>query len=371
MPKFIVVNQSPSGMMHDIAVLYNKVGYETLLVCGKPNAQGTFSNIIYFTPYNRSSVLSRFISWMSFCFSAFKYLSRIVNDNDIVLLVSNPPFNLYFPLWLRKKKNAKLMLLVYDLYPEVAHKLRPRIIWQLPFSLMKWLNRQAFAKADQIFAPSKTIAAQLKNYTSSPVRAVYNWNQPIAFPTRSSNRFLAENKLSEYFTVLYSGNLGKTHDCKTILNCAASLSDKNVRFIFIGHGSGMKSVQAFKQQHRLTNILCFGWQDAMKFPHSISAGDIAWVGYLPGADATSVPSKLPYYLAAGTPVISIGNTMSEISDLLRKYDAGWTVKNDDVKSVSAIILDAMEQFPADKKRNAQKLAADLFSENNAYNLPVK
>lgn len=335
----IFINQSPNTMLNDIAGVYKSNQWKTTLICGyTPPLFSNFDEIIHFTSYNRSGTLNRFNTWWKFTQETFSYLSKNKLATSRFFMVSNPPFLFYFTKKLKKLyPESQFHFLIYDLYPNILREYSKLL--SVPFyGPMKYLNKVNFDLADKLFTPSISLSKAVKNYTKKSVETIYNWTDTRSiFPVlKAENKFLLENNINSKFLVLYSGNLGITHDVDTIINTASLIKDPEIDFMFIGEGTGMAALDSSILKGT-KNIKRFGWQPDAMFSHSIAAGDVAIVSYKNGMEGYSIPSKLPYYFATGTPVIMIGNLESELGNIILNNKLGWVVPNDHAEELAKLL----------------------------------
>lgn len=364
----VFINQSPNDLLCDIAQEYKNIGYNCTLICGnRITGDEVFDKVITFTSYDRSSALSRLQTWWKFYKEAKLWLKENTSSFDELFLVSNPPLLFYLPHFHSPLQSKKLHALVYDLYPDILHKMFSSALTWLPGIILAGLNKKSLKLFANIYTPSETLSKTVRAYTTNKVTTVYNWSDfsKIAIVPSGANRFLKENNLLDKFIVLYSGNLGRTHDVKTMLACSRLTVNKpEIAYVFIGAGEGMEEIKKMIADGS-KNIYCFNWQDETMFSYSISCGDLAWVGYKKGFEDFSIPSKLPYYLASGTPVIMIGETGSELAMLLTNNKIGYAVTNDDASTLASIITNAVKNKDVAMKERCRNFAATYFSKANA------
>ena len=365
MKSVLFINQSPNSMLCDIADVYAASGYRCILLSGDPPAKkNSFSQHVLLKQYNRSSAISRLNSWMTFLFQSVKWIKRNNAEIDLYFLVSNPPFTLYLPL-LTSIKKSRIRMLVYDLYPDIFAKMH-RILTFMPFLAMTALNKKAFRHAENIYAPSRSLSKAIGKYTDESITTVYNWVDTSLFQQvqKSQNHFLIKHHLENKFVVLYSGNMGKTHDVETLLATAEELSDeKDIVFLFIGEGEGMKAVDE-RIKAGAINCKRFPFQNEL-FNHSIACGDLAWLSYKKGYEEYSIPSKLPFYLATGTPVLMVGDPGSELAMLLEENKIGFAERNNEAKAIASLILQLMNSDNTDMRNRCTEFTRDHFSKSNA------
>lgn len=361
--RIIFINQSPNSMLLDIAAAKKDAGYDCILISGKKTGSKFFISEVELTSYNRASAFTRLHTWLSFFRQTLRWLKLNVYSSDELFIVSNPPFNLYIPWFQKKMRQNKIDLLIYDLYPDIIQKMST-LFAIVPSRILSSLNRKSFNLAAAIYTPSQTLSNAVNKYTDKKAITVYNWvNTDEYIPiSKRENKFLKANNLSDKFIVLYSGNLGRTHDWQTIKGAAHQLiGNPIIQFVFIGDGENMDELK----RNASSNMHFFDWQEPEVFTHSIAGGDLAWIGYLKGFEDYSIPSKLPFYLSTGTPVISIGNRNSELADILVRNSMGYAVESNDVETLCSLILKSEAEAEALPRNEARQYAVQHFSSKNA------
>ena len=87
-----------------------------------------------------------------------------------------------------------------------------------------------------------------------------------------------------------------------------------------------------------------------------------------------VPSKSYNIMAAGKPILMIGDERSEISLCIKEYNLGWVVQPNDPELLCSIINEIYnDQSTLDNiSKNTRKVAEEVFSKNTIlekyYNL---
>jgi glycosyltransferase involved in cell wall biosynthesis len=168
----------------------------------------------------------------------------------------------------------------------------------------------------------------LEGVPAERIAVIHNWSDgsEITPLLAANNALRAKWGLSNKFVVGYSGNLGRAHEYKTILNAAEMLRDDNeIRFLFIGGGHLMTSLSADARRRGLTNIIIQPYQQRDRLSESLSTPDLHLVALLPALEGLIVPSKFYSIAAAARPIIFIGDRSGEIPRLLRDANCGAAV----------------------------------------------
>ena len=273
MKRLLLVNQSSGYLMIDIVNAFVNSGkYEKVeLFAGeihiRPSVPDESVHIIKTVKYNKSSTLERLLSWIG----AFIHLLFVVwfrGRSCELFLVSNPPLTTFIPLFTRKKYS----ILVYDLYPDSLFS--QGFVKHDSFISRWWSkkNRKVFAKAENVFTISDDMKRMVAQYVDAgKIKVVYNWahNEHLKPVEKACNTFLKQLKLEDKFIVLYSGNMGMTHDIDVLVDVANALKEnKIIHFLFIGEGAKKAIIEQKIADYQLRKRLmhrCAEWSQTNQF----------------------------------------------------------------------------------------------------------
>lgn len=177
-------------------------------------------------------------------------------------------------------------------------------------------------------------------------RVIENWADGHALMPRPSRWSILRRSLGaeRSFVVQYSGNLGRAHEYQTVLAAAEELRDeRGWRFVFVGGGVRMQHLRAEARQRALGDLQFLPYQPRESLGDSLAAADVHLSCLLPSMEGLIVPSKLYGILAAGRPVIVIGDPDGEHARLVRAEDCGAVVSSGD----GAALVDALRGMRSD------------------------
>lgn len=309
---------------------------------------------------SRMSTLGRILSGLSFFLSAMIQLLRL-DPNTLFVIGSDPPFLPFMGWFFKKLRRQSYMLVISDLYPDIAVQLgilNPRH-WMTRF--MELINYQAFTEAETIVVLGEKMSEYLKTkipQTKDKIHIIHNWanGEWIRPLPKSENRFCKKYGLSEKFTLLFSGNLGQIYNFDEIVNIAILLKNcASVEFVFIGNGPRREELQKQVDAYGLHNIRFLPYQSKEELPYSLTCGDLALIPLKKDVTGLCVPGKIYYALAAGLPLLVIGPEDCEPAQIVQKYDCGWQIRPGNTKYV-ATLLEELAKNPSllnDKKQKAR------------------
>ncbi|MDH3246129.1 MAG: glycosyltransferase family 4 protein [Saprospiraceae bacterium] len=352
-------------MCIDIANAFVKSNYEVRLYTG--DVQPTYSdldtniNVSLLTRYRRTKTFQRLFTWILFFLEAFLRLLFSERSRRL-LIVSNPPFNFLLGYCMKKFKKQSFELLIYDVYPDIVVK---RAFFSNTSKVVRaWhhLNKKVFSQASRIITIGDGMRTVLDKYIDSTrVEVVPCWvNSKEIRPIipKKENWFAQEFDQADKFTVLYSGNMGESHDFEPLLEAAMQLRmDDKIHFMIVGDGVKKSTIEDFISMQSLTNITLLPSQDPEVLPYSMACGDIGFVTTARYLGNFMIPSKIFYYLAAGNYVLSISENGSEIDRLLQDSRIGYNIDHRETRDLARLIRTAMHKCDREQKLTSAALAS--------------
>jgi glycosyltransferase involved in cell wall biosynthesis len=169
------------------------------------------------------------------------------------------------------------------------------------------------------------------------IRVIPNWSDEDAILPISKewNPFLREIGIApSSFIVLYSGNMGLTHDMETIIEAAKRLRGIPVRFLFIGGGGKREKIEKMAADMQLDNVQFLPYQAKENLKYSLTCSDVSLVCLEEGAEGLSVPSKYYGILASGRPVIALMGERSEVAMSVQESGCGYVIPPRDPEALA-------------------------------------
>lgn len=271
------------------------------------------------------SVLQRIKSWLCYFFAALKIV-LLVKPNDIVILSTNPPImQLLIPIL--KLKHARVVYWVLDLYPDALwcglniskNSLVP-VVWS-------FVNKITFRSSDFLISLSESMCNALSRYLrevdQKKVVQIPTWVDTNKFRpvNREGNELARQLGLGDKFVIIYSGNIGATHDLSFLPILAQNLAvHKNIRFLIVGSGSGLRELQ--NSCMTFENIIFLPPQPIDKLCETMSLGHVAIVSQGKSTGSVSMPSKTYYYMACGCSILGVVPADSGVNDVVKNFNCG-------------------------------------------------
>ena len=325
------------------------------------------------TRFGRDWLAGRAMDYATFYLSSLVRLLACVHRGDVLIVKTDPPLLSLVGSLVARFKRAKLVNWLQDLYPEVASRLALSPVPRPLEALVRAARDRSLATA----RINVVLGARMRDYligrgiAAARISVSENWADerrlnPLAV---SRSELRGRLGLGDGFVAAYSGNLGRAHDATTILEAACALeSDMDVTFLMIGGGAGMRSLEIQARARALTRIRFAPYQPRESLSDTLAAGDVHLVSLRPELEGLLVPSKLYGILAAGRPVVFIGDPDGELAQLVAAAQIGVSVGSGDSAGLCRA-LRALRDDPTARARIGLR-AREVFEERYTLSAAV-
>ena len=336
-------HSATSQMLTDLAEGLACAGIEVGVVCSRqlyedPRAalapheviRGVRVSRVSGARFGRDRLLGRALDYATFYLGATALLLRKSRDYDVLVLKTDPPLLSLLGWLLPRSRHLACVNWLQDIFPEVATRLTRTPLPQTLAKGLAWLRDRSLIAADA----NVVLGTRMRDYLitrgvpAARISIGENWADEDAVTPlpAGANALRRRLGIEDRFVVAYSGNLGRVHEVDTLLEAARMLRDvPEVVFLMIGGGVKMRALQDLARQHALTQMRFLPYQPRTVLGETLAAGDAHVVTLLPQLEGLVVPSKFYGVLAAGRPVIFVGDPDGELARVIRESTVGLTV----------------------------------------------
>lgn len=297
------------------------------------------------TSFGKRNLIGRLSDYLTFYLCATWKLLRLPR-HDIVMALTTPPLIALVALVICRLRGMRLVTLVQDVYPDVAVALGALGRRNPAARVLDWLGRRTLRGSDRVIVVGECmrdrIVAKMGGQYAPRVRVIHNWAdareiRPLGGEKNPfAERFEHEGK----FVLLFSGNLGGVNEFRTVLDAALALSHRpDILFLFVGEGVKKASVQKFAERHKLANVRLLPYQPRELLRYSLGCADASLVTLAEGLAGLSVPSKTYASLAAGLPILFVGDARSSIARIVAENGCGEVVRAGDHIRLARVLAD--------------------------------
>jgi len=366
MPRLIFVNRfffpdhsATSQILSDLAFHLADTGHEVHVIASRQiydDAGATLLNEeivngvhvhrVASTRFGRGALAGRALDYLSFYRSVDRCLTELARPGDVVIAKTDPPLVAVIALAAARTSGARLVNWLQDIYPETAVVLGvPLIRGPIAASLAALRNR-SLRRAAATVVVGKLMGRAAASHGAPPetIHVIPNWcdDEHIKPIAPAANPLRRAWGLADKFVFGYSGNLGRAHEFRTVLAAAERLRD-DARFVFlmIGGGKRFHELKRIVTQRSLNGSFRFmPYQGRAELPYSLGVPDAHWLSLDPRLEGLIVPSKFYGIVAAGKPIVVIGDNDGELGALVQQYGFGFAVAPGDADA----LVDALRRM---------------------------
>lgn len=230
---------------------------------------------------------------------------RVANV-DVWVVFTSPPLVVWVALVAARLRGGRVVHWVLDAYPDIAH-----VLGALPsgpvLQILRAGMRRAYRKCNHVVAVCRTMAEWLEREYGVEASVIYPW------PPEVKNSLPAASNSSDPKTWLVSGNLGRAHDWKTLLDAQQHLEDRGAgwRLVVQGGGSGWEAARKSASERGFREVVFQPYVDTSDLMASLRGADVRVVTCRKEVAGLLWPSKLALLRALPGPHLWIGPHLPE------------------------------------------------------------
>ncbi|MBW8687348.1 glycosyltransferase family 4 protein [Chitinophaga rhizophila] len=304
-------------------------------------------------------------------------LFRKAKKGDDVLLVTNPAPLLLLAARICRWKGLKSYTIVHDVFPEnlvVAKLIKPA---SLSYRILRSIFNAAYSRMSILLVLGRDMKAlfeeKLADYRKRPdIHIIENWAdiEIVSPELKTGNALVQGLKISDKIIFQFAGNLGRVQGLQELFAIIKEVDNPLLHFMFIGEGACKKELQGYIQQHQLHHVTILDSFPRSKQQDFLNAADVGIVSLQDGMVGLGVPSKSYNILAAGKPILYIGDRTGEIGQMVEEHEVGWCFRLTEREALLSFFNSFSHASLADlemKGHRARSLAVNVYSKERILN----
>jgi colanic acid biosynthesis glycosyl transferase WcaI len=322
-------------------------------------------------PARSAGLMSRFVSFLSFYWSAAFLLRAHADEGAIVVAMTDPPLLSVWASWLLRSRRVRLINWLQDIYPEIAIRLNVRLVRGPVGAILTWLRDRSLRRAHVNVVLGAGMARAIESRGAPSVRVIPNWadDRSIRPVARDANPLRRAWGFGDAFVFGYSGNLGRAHEFDTVLAAAEHFRGRaDLRLLFVGGGYRVAALKDALRARGLEHLAVFmPYRDTSELSNALSVADAHWLSLRSECEGLIVPSKFYGIAAAGRPVIAITDRRGEIATLVEAFQCGAVVEPGNGAALAGLLEAMIAERALREKwgRNARAMIESDFSRARA------
>lgn len=313
--------------------------------------------------FDKNSFFGKLFRYVLLSAKMYKSVSQNVRVGDKLLMVTNPAPLVALVSCLRKSVDFEFILLVHDIFPENTKPAGIRLPAFL-FSAIKKIFDKAYSRADRMIALGRdmkeVLVSKIKPFSANPkIAVIENWADLDSIrPIKKES--------SKCISIQYAGNIGKVQGLQQFVSLMQSVENPLLRFDLWGTGAAEKGLKEYVANHQISNVFFHGPYFRSQQNEILNDCTLSLVTLSEGMLGLGVPSKTYNILAAGRPVLYIGDGNSEIGMLVKENRIGFSFTPNEYDAMTGFLndlsADSIEELET-MGANARRLAEERYSKD--------
>lgn len=274
--------------------------------------------------WDKNKLGSRIIRLVSLSLKLAWTVYRKSKKGDKILLVTNPAPLLLLISVIAGWKGLKFVVIVHDVFPEnlaAAGILSENSLLNKP---LQTLFNGAYAKADQLIVLGRDMRElmqeKLHANDNSKIFVIPNWAD-------ITDVYPIERKTDGKIRLQFAGNFGRVQGLIPLLHCIKEAQNDCLSFDFIGDGAMEQEMKDYCENNNLSSVNILPPFRRSQQLSVLNNCDIGIVTLAQGMKGLGVPSKTYNIMAAGKPILFVGDEDSEVYRLVEEKQIGWCFSN--------------------------------------------
>ncbi len=299
--------------------------------------------------FSKTNTMSRIKNILTYFFGAMMATFK-VGKQDYVFSISQPPIlGGLLGIWGKWMKGAKFIYNIQDFNPEqvlAVNFSKNKLITGAMMFFDKFSCRQSNLIITVGRDLVQTVHNRFKDKKVPKTVMINNWiDEKEIYPVEADHpkvvAFKVKYGLQDKFVIMYSGNIGLYYDLENLMKVIEQVKPgiktadgREVAFAFVGAGSVLDKLMAYKKEKQMDNVVFIPYQDKADLIYSLNAGDVHWCVNAKGIKGVSCPSKYYGIAATGKAVLAVLEKDSEIRCIIEETNGGLCSEPGDYESVA-------------------------------------
>ena len=284
-----------------------------------------------FTVGRKGGIIKRLLNYYSFSLSSIKYVKKIEEKYDVVLVNQlSPVMMANAGITYVIRHHVPLYMYILDLWPA---SLSAGGIKENSFIYKHYrkVSERIYKAANKLLISSNMFSDYLnKQFSISKDKIIY-------FPQYAEELFNVEEckKIpNQTIDLMFAGNIGQIQSVETIIRAAKICEDViNLRWHIVGEGSNLEKCKQLANNLHVSSIIFYGRKPIEEMPKYYAKADAMLVTMTKNEILSlTLPGKVQSYLAAGKPII--GSIDGEARAVINKARCGYCSEAENVEKLA-------------------------------------
>lgn len=270
---------------------------------------------------------------------------RAITTIDLII-TPTPPITLYsLVAWLKKKSNAKVYLILRDIFPQNAVDLGILNKNSPIYSYFRRKEQKLYAISNSIGCMSDGNISYIKKHNPKidprKLHILPNWgNMDELHDEVENNRLRKSEGLENKFIVIFGGNLGMPQKLENIVALAESCLDiKDILFLIVGNGSMRLPLENLLAAKKLQNVKLRNHLAPKEYFRLLQVAHVGLISLNEKFTIPNIPSKSLAYYNAKKPILASLDLNTDFGKILETYNTGlWAPAGNTIELKQKLLI---------------------------------
>lgn len=254
---------------------------------------------------------------------------KIALDFDVIIMPTPPITLANIAKWLKRKSNAKVYLILRDIFPQNAVDLKMIKPNGLIHSYFRKKELELYSLSDKIGCMSKANVDYIKKHNPkidhSKLHLLPNWeNLPKSKDLVNIDSVKAKYGLTNKFVVIFGGNIGRPQKLENIVRLAQECSEtKDIVFLILGQGTEFKKISNMVASLNLSNVIVRSSIPKKDYQELLRTADLGLISLSEAFTIPNFPSKVLSYFGTKRPILASLDLHTDFGQMLEETNSGY------------------------------------------------
>lgn len=273
-------------------------------------------------------------------------IKKYLGEPEVDLIITQtPPITLESTVaWLKRKCNARVYLILRDIFPQNAVDLGLMHPKSPITAYFRFKEKKLYSISDSIGCMSKGnikyIQAHNPALDHSKLHILSNWADPLPLMSEE-NKMRLRKKLGfdGKFTLVFGGNIGLPQKMENIVDLARACQDhEDIQFLIYGNGSEKETLRDIIATSGLRNIALKDSVSHQDFFKILQVSHVGLISLNEKFTIPNIPSKVLAYFNAKLPVLASLDRNTDFGKILNDHETGLWAEACDTEALKKKLL---------------------------------
>lgn len=271
--------------------------------------------------------------------------SSIALDFDLIIIPTPPITLVSVAVWLKKRSNAKLYLILRDIFPQNGVDLKIISKNGIAYRYFRKLEIKLYKQSDYIGCMSPENVNYIKIHNPyldfSKLYLLPNWEELNVIEEDKKEEFELRERygILNKVVCLYGGNIGMPQQLENVILLAESVRHlEDLVFLIIGWGSEKERIVNLAKQKNLENIIFLDSVTRIEFSNILKMADIGLISLNRDFTIPNYPSKANAYYKFKIPVLAAVDKNTDFGRIQEQIGCGFWSESGDTEAFKDNLL---------------------------------